>query len=414
MVQTNDGPQSIFKESAMLSAQTIATVKSTIPLLESAGTVITQHFYERMFRHNPELKNIFNMSNQHSGRQQFALFSAIAAYAKNIETPEVLAAAVERIAQKHTSLNVQADHYQIVGHHLIETLRELAPDAFTPKVEAAWTEAYTFLAGIFIGREGAIYANAKAQPGGWNGPRDFVVRAKSPESELVTSFILAPADGGPVLAYQPGQYLAVRVKPQGADYWEIRQYSLSDKSNGKEYRISVKREQGQLPGAVSNYLQDAIQPGDTLQVMPPAGDFFFKSPHTPNVFISAGVGVTPMMAMLESLVANRTSGGDHHPVLFLHACETPQQHSFASRIRTLEQQIPALKSFTWYASAESEGSFHGLMELAPLNDILPLANGNFYLCGPSGFMKFVKDQLLVLGVTGERIHYEVFGPHAEL
>jgi len=124
--------------------------------------------------------------------------------------------------------------------------------------------------------------------------------------------------------------------------------------------------------------------------------------------------VSPMMAMLESLVANRTSGGDHHPVLFLHACETPQQHSFASRIRTLEQQIPALKSFTWYASAESEGSFHGLMELAPLNDILPLANGNFYLCGPSAFMKFVKDQLLALGVTGERIHYEVFGPHAEL
>src|SRR5690606_20244227 len=249
--------------------QTIATVKSTIPLLESAGTVITQHFYERMFRHNPELKNIFNMSNQHSGRQQFALFSAIAAYAKNIETPEVLAAAVERIAQKHTSLNVQADHYQIVGHHLIETLRELAPDAFTPEVEAAWTEAYTFLAGIFIGREGEIYANAKTRTGGWNGPRDFVVKAKTPESELVTSFILAPVDGGPVLDYQPGQYLAVRVKPVGADYWEIRQYSLSDKSNGKEYRISVKREHGELPGAVSNYLQDAVQPGDTVQVMPP-------------------------------------------------------------------------------------------------------------------------------------------------
>lgn len=394
----------------MLSAQTIAVVKSTIPLLETAGAAITQHFYERMFRHNPELKDIFNMSNQHSGRQQFALFSAIAAYAKNIETPEVLAAAIERIAHKHTSLHVQAHHYDIVGHHLIETLRELAPDAFTPEVEAAWTEAYGFLASVFINREGQIYRDAKTGNGGWNGTRDFVVKAKNAESELVTSFVLAPVDGGPVLNYQPGQYLAVRVKPEGSDYWEIRQYSLSDKSNGSDYRISVKRETGQRPGMVSNYLQDAIQTGDRLQVMPPAGDFFLKSPHTPNVFISAGVGVTPMMSMLETLVAARSE----RPLYFLHACETPQQHSFAGRIRELEQQSPALKSFTWYAKAQGEGSFHGLMELAPLKNTLPVGDGNFYLCGPSGFMKFAKDQLLSLGVANERIHYEVFGPHAEL
>ncbi len=399
----------------LLSAHTIAIVKSTIPLLENAGTAITAHFYERMFRHNPELKDIFNMSNQRSGRQQFALFSAIAAYAKNIETPEVLAVAVERIAQKHTSLNVQPHHYGIVGHHLIETLRELAPDAFTPAVEAAWTEAYGFLASIFIGRESNIYANSKAQKGGWNGPRDFVVKAKTAESDLVTSFVLAPVDDGPVLDYQPGQYLAVRVKPEGADYWEIRQYSLSDKSNGSDYRISVKRESGVQPGMVSNYLQDAIHPGDHIQVMPPAGDFFLKSTHTPNVFISAGVGITPLISMLETLAAQTTVAKHNaNPLYFLHACETPQQHSFAGRIRELEGQLPVLKSFTWYSKTHNEGSFHGLMELAPLKATLPVTDGNFYLCGPSGFMKFAKDQLLDLGVAGERIHYEVFGPHAEL
>lgn len=398
----------------MLSAQTIATVKSTIPLLESAGTAITQHFYERMFRLNPELKDIFNMSNQASGRQQFALFSAIAAYAKNIETPEVLAAAIERIAHKHTSLHVQPHHYGIVGHHLIETLRELAPDAFTPEVEAAWTEAYGFLANVFINREGAIYAQAEAQKGGWNGTREFVVSAKIPESALVTSFILTPADGGAVLDYQPGQYLAVRVKPEGADYWEIRQYSLSDKSNGRNYRISVKREQGAKPGTVSNYLQDAVHVGDRIQVLPPAGDFFLKSAHTPNVLISAGVGVTPMMSMLETLAAN----GSVQPIHFLHACETPQQHSFAKRIRELEAHVPALSSYHWYAQSDAlekgQQGRTGLMELAPISADLPLNDGNFYLCGPSGFMKFVKDQLLALNVANERIHYEVFGPHAEL
>lgn len=396
----------------MLSAHTIAVVKSTIPLLEDAGTVITKHFYERMFRVNPELQDIFNMSNQHSGRQQFALFSAIAAYAKHIETPEVLTTAIERIAHKHTSLNVQAHHYDIVGHHLIETLRELAPDAFTAEVEAAWTEAYAFLASVFIGREGALYQQAKTAKGGWNGPRRFVVREKKPESELVTSFVLVPVDGAPVLDYQPGQYLAVRVKPAGADYWEIRQYSLSDKPNGATYRISVKREQGDLPGAVSNYLHDQVRAGDEIDALPPAGDFFLQSAQTPNVLISAGVGVTPMVAMLETLV----SKGNQQPVYFLHACESPQQHSFAERINTLKAQLPAVQSFTWYSKAPSESadSFHGLMELAPLKHTLPLASAHFYLCGPTGFMKFAKDQLLALGVSDERIHYEVFGPHADL
>jgi len=396
----------------MLTVHTIALVKSTIPLLEDAGTVITQHFYARMFRENPELQDIFNMSNQRSGRQQFALFSAIAAYAKHIETPEMLSTAIERIAHKHTSLNVQPHHYDIVGHHLLATLRELAPDAFTAEVEAAWAEAYTFLASVFIGREGALYQQAKTATGGWNGPRRFIVREKNVESELVTSFLLAPADGEPVLAYQPGQYLAVRVKPEGAAYWEIRQYSLSDKPNGTTYRISVKRENGEQAGAVSNYLHDKVRVGDEINALPPAGDFFLKSAQTPNVLISAGIGVTPMIAMLETLV----SSGSQAPIHFLHACESPQQHSFAARIKALKAKFAAVKSFTWYSNAPAQtgDSFHGLMELAPLAKQLPLAEGNFYLCGPTGFMKFAKDQLLALNVNAERIHYEVFGPHSDL
>ena len=115
----------------MLSDKNIETIKSTIPLLEEAGPALTEHFYERMFSHNPELKHIFNLSNQNSGRQQVALFQAIAAYAKNIDNLAALTTAVERIAHKHTSFNIQENHYPIVGHHLIETLRELASDQFT-------------------------------------------------------------------------------------------------------------------------------------------------------------------------------------------------------------------------------------------------------------------------------------------
>ncbi len=120
----------------MLDAQTIATVKATIPLLVETGPKLTAHFYDRMFTHNPELKEIFNMSNQRNGDQREALFNAIAAYASNIENPAALLPAVEKIAQKHTSFQIQPEQYNIVGTHLLATLDEM----FSPGQEVldAW------------------------------------------------------------------------------------------------------------------------------------------------------------------------------------------------------------------------------------------------------------------------------------
>lgn len=399
----------------MLAPRTIELVKSTIPLLESAGVAITEHFYQRMFRCNPELKNIFNMSNQQSGRQQFALFNAIAAYAHNIEQPAVLKAAIERIAHKHASLLVQPEHYDIVGHHLLETIQELAPDAFTPEVKAAWAEAYGLLAKLFIEREGQIYQTAQMAPGGWQGTRRFKVLRKIPESDYVTSFILVPVDGGALLSYQPGQYLSIRLQPSAAEYAAIRQYSLSSQFNGEHYRISVKRESLPQPGLVSNYLHTHIQVGDELDVLPPSGDFFLESVADKNVLISAGVGITPMLAMLETILhAEPTSAV---PVLFLHACESASQHSFAEHIECLQRDYPQLKPYTWYnqTDAAADGAqFNGRMQLTQITEDLPLAEGEFYLCGPVGFMQFIKDQLIGLGVANARIHYEVFGPHREV
>jgi nitric oxide dioxygenase len=396
----------------MLSAQTIATVKSTIPLLESAGVAITDHFYKRMFRLNPELKNIFNMANQANGRQQFALFSAIAAYAKNIDNLSVLAQLVERVAHKHTSFFIQPQHYDIVGHHLIETLRELAPQDFTPEVEQAWSEAYGALANIFIDREDTLYKQTQQADGGWLGPRQFTVLSKKAESALVTSFVLAPVDGKPVVSYQPGQYLGIKVQPKHCEYVEMRQYSLSDKPNSATYRISVKRQGGEVNGLVSNHLHEHVEQGDVISVLPPAGDFFLQNARIPTVLISAGVGLTPMMSMLEALVASDQLA----PITFLHACENMAQHSFGKRVEQLKKNAVNLSYFTWYLhSQQSEkNAFSGLMELTHLSAPLPILDGHFYICGPTGFMKFIKGQLLDLGVSDTQIHYEVFGPHSDL
>ncbi len=122
----------------MLDAQTIATVKATIPLLVETGPKLTAHFYDRMFAHNPELKEIFNMSNQRNGDQREALFNAIAAYASNIDNLPALLPAVEKIAQKHTSFQIKPEQYNIVGSHLLATLDEM----FSPGQEVldAWVK----------------------------------------------------------------------------------------------------------------------------------------------------------------------------------------------------------------------------------------------------------------------------------
>lgn len=392
----------------MLTQEHINIIKSTIPLLESAGPALTQHFYQRMFSHNPELKHIFNMTHQKTGRQSVALFEAIAAYAKHIDNLAALTSAVERIAHKHTSFNIQPEHYQIVGHHLLETLRELAPEAFTQQVEEAWTAAYFFLAQVFIDREGALYLERNHALGGWRDGRTFAVQEKRAESEYVTSFILVPADGRPVLDYQPGQYIGIEVSPEGSDYREIRQYSLSQGSNGKDYRISVKREGvgSDNPGVVSHYLHNKVKVGDSVKLYAPAGDFFYVERNRPVVLISAGVGATPMQAILHTLAQQNKS-----VVTYLYACNSAKEHTFAQETAKLvaehgwQQQV-------WYRDEASEHALQGEMQLTQVS--LPVLDGDFYLCGPIGFMQYVVKQLLELGVEKERIHYEVFGPHAQL
>lgn len=206
----------------MLDSQTIATVKSTIPLLAATGPKLTAHFYDRMFAHNPELKDIFNMSNQRNGDQRQALFDAICAYAANIENLAALLPAVERIAQKHTSFNIQPEQYNIVGGHLLATLDEM----FSPGQEVldAWGKAYGVLANVFIQREEQIYQQSETDNGGWRDLRAFRILKKQPQSDVICSFVLAPVDGGRVADFKPGQYLAVYIKHDSLEHQEIRQY----------------------------------------------------------------------------------------------------------------------------------------------------------------------------------------------
>ncbi|EOD56781.1 NO-inducible flavohemoprotein, partial [Aeromonas molluscorum] len=394
----------------MLDQATIAVIKSTIPLLESAGPALTEHFYQRMFRDNPELKDVFNLAHQRSGGQPLALFNAVAAYAKNIDNLGALAGAVERIAHKHTGFLIQPAQYHIVGSHLLATLKELGGEAVTEEVLAAWGKAYGVLANIFIGRESEIYQEKAEQPGGWQGGRAFVIERKQVESEVITSFVLAPVDGLPVLDFQPGQYLSLKLTHPDLTYQEIRQYSLSDAPNGRNYRISVKRES---QGQVSNLLHDKLQPGDVVEAMPPAGDFVLTAKSDQAVvLISAGVGQTPMLSMLNQLLAM----GHGANIRWLHACEQGALHGFKQDIHTKCRQHAQLLSRVWYRVPTDQDQpgedydFTGTMALTQVRDLLP-DDAHYYCCGPLPFMASIKQQLLEIGVNGEHLHYEVFRPH---
>lgn len=200
----------------MLDTRTIATVKASAPAIAELGPALTRHFYHRMLTHHPELKNVFNASNQRNGAQSSALFNAVLAYAQHIDNLPALSAAVELIAQKHASLLIRADQYPIVGKYLLEAIETLLNPG--SEVLTAWEKAYGVLADIFISREAEIYRTSEHIEGGWQGIRPFRLCHKQVESERITSFVFEPVDGHPVARYQPGQYLSVFIKPESLAY----------------------------------------------------------------------------------------------------------------------------------------------------------------------------------------------------
>lgn len=395
----------------MLSTQVRETVKATAPVLEEHGIDLTTHFYARMFEHNPELREIFNQGHQRSGSQQHALAMAVAAYARHIDDPSVLGPVLERIANKHVSLGIRAEHYGIVGRHLLASIKEVLGDAATDDIIEAWRQAYGQLADTLINIENQMYLEASAQPGGWTGWRTFKVIRKQPESDEITSFELEPADGGQVPAFRPGQYVSVRTVIPGLGYRQPRQYSLSDAPGKSHLRISVKREDAladQPGGMVSNHLHSEINLGDLLELSPPAGEFFLHEERdTPVVLISAGVGLTPMMSMLEHLHARKSA----RSIRFYHAARHAGVQSFAPRVRELVDSLSDASSWivheqTDTASAKPLHDAEGRLDLTTLE--LP-EGADYYICGPLGFMNAQIKTLRERGIPEQRIHYEAFG-----
>ncbi|OLU18886.1 nitric oxide dioxygenase [Pseudomonas sp. PA1(2017)] len=391
----------------MLSNQQRAIIKATVPLLETGGEALTRHFYAMMLKEYPQVRPLFNQAHQASGAQQRALANAVLMYARHIDRLEALGPLVDQIVNKHVALQILPEHYPIVGSCLLRAIREvLGEEIATDDVIQAWGVAYGQLADILIGAEEQAYKEHEQAPGGWRGSRDFRVVSKNVESEEITSFLLAPVDGGAVLRQQPGQYIGLRMVIDGQE--QRRNYSLSAQGNGRDYRISVKREN---EGKVSNYLHDHVQEGDTLELFPPAGDFVLRPSSKPLALITAGVGITPALTMLE---AARESG---RPIHFIHYARHGGVHAFKRWIEEQSRDYPQI-SYRFCYSAPRDGDqphAQGVVSREQLADWLPEDRDlDAYFLGPKPFMAQVKRHLNDLGVPGGQCHYEFFGPASQL
>jgi len=406
----------------MLSQKTVDIVKSTAPLLQEHGEILSKLFYKRMFSHNPEVAPYFNPAHQAAGTQQRALAGAICAYAANIDNLEALGGAVGLIAQKHASLMIKPEHYPIIGENLLASIREVLGEGATDDVMHAWGEAYGLLAEIMIAREKQIYSNNAEKSGGWEGFRNFKVEKKEQESSVITSFYLKPEDGCGLPDYLPGQYITVRMPtPDGST--TMRNYSLSDKPGQDYLRISVKRETGPKAdtpkGYVSNKLHDDIEVGDGLKIGPPCGEFFLNindKHERPLVLLAAGIGITPILSILKSAI----DAMPDREIIFVHSCLNENVQPFKATIDELAEKHTRLKIRYRYSDPETEGVKRegncstGFVDAELIESLVPDCHADYYFCGPKPFMANIYQDLLKWCIPDNQIHFEFFGPKEEL
>ncbi len=387
----------------MLSEESAAIVRATLPVVGASLDTIAARFYETMFSDRPELLDgLFNRGNQRSGEQRRALAGSIASFAGALldnphERPDAL---LTRIAHKHAAVGLTENQYVIVHKYLFAAIAEVLGDAVTPAVAAAWDEVYWLMAGALIAMEARIYAQLGATDGDtW---RPWRVAERREETADVMSLVLAPLGDEPVPPALPGQYVSVQVRmPDGVR--QLRQYTLSGHGADGLRRITVKRVRGEgaPEGKVSNLLHATVKEGDELILSAPFGDVTLAGGEAPLVLASAGIGCTPITAMLHHLA----DAGSTRRVLLLHADRSEPDHALRADMAALTAALPNGEKIFWY-----EDGARGRAGRIDLAEVEIPAGAVAYLCGPLPFMRDARAQLIDGGVAPRDIHYEVFGP----
>ena len=277
-----------------------------------------------------------------------------------------------------------------------------------PALSAGWQASFRALLESEPGTGNAGLAAASPPPS-WSGFRRLTVTGIERQSDSVISIRLENPDGGHLPAARPGQYLTLRIQPANEQRALLRNYSLSGPPDAGYYRIAVKREHD---GAASGYLHTFLRPGDQVDVAAPRGKFILDRTHAPVLLISAGIGATPVLAMLHALAEQRSD----REIWWLCGARSGRDHPFAAEARTLLASLPNARSYVYYSRpspTELEGrDFDTTGRLTPsrLAELELPRDAQSYLCGPTHFMEEISAGLAAMGIDAARIHTEPFGP----
>ena len=280
-----------------------------------------------------------------------------------------------------------------------------------PALSAGWHRSFEALltqerkGGATTGNAGLTAAPGPAPA--WRGLRPFRVSRKVRESANVISLALEPTDGQPIAAALPGQFVVLRLGPASASAL-MRSYSLSGEPGAAYYRVSVKRE---VHGAAGAYVDDKLQVGDIVQASAARGSFTLRPGDTPVVLLSAGIGVTPVLAMLHALAGEAST----REIWWLYGTRNGREHPFAEETRGLLNALADHHSHICYSSPDPgdrpnvDFDAPGRLNMKAIQQLDPPHDGDFYICGPSTFMSDLTAGLAALGVARDRIHTETFG-----
>jgi ferredoxin-NADP reductase/ferredoxin len=290
------------------------------------------------------------------------------------------------------------------GHTRQELLRALRIPALSP----GWQASFRALLDGETGSGNAGLA-VTSPPPAWSGFRRLTVTAITRESDSVISIRLVDPMGTPLPPARPGQYLTLRVEPDRQQRSVLRNYSLSGPPDAGYYRITVKREHD---GAASGYLHTRLAVGDQLEIAAPRGTFILDRTHAPVLLISAGIGATPVLAMLQALAEEHSD----RQIWWLHGARNRRNHSFAAEAQALLAALPNVCTHVYYSHPgpndlegrdfDSVGRLTGSL----LAELEPPRDAEAYLCGPAPFMDEISAGLAAVGTDASRIHTEPFGP----
>ncbi|MGP8209817.1 MAG: MOSC domain-containing protein [Acidimicrobiales bacterium] len=292
------------------------------------------------------------------------------------------------------------------GHTRQGLLRALRVPALSP----GWQGSFRALLNEEPGSGNAGLA-ATSPPPAWPGFRHMTVKAITPESGSVISVRLEDPTGAPLPPARPGQYITLRVQPDSGQRALLRNYSLSGPPGAGYYRVTVKRERG---GAVSGYLCTRLAVGDQLDIAAPRGTFILDQTHAPVLLISAGIGATPVLAMLQALARARSD----REIWWLYGARNGGEHPFAAEVRALLASLPNADAHVYYSHPgpnDLEGrdfDSTGRLTAPRLAELKPPPDAEAYLCGPTAFMDEISAGLAALGFDASHTHTEPFGPAA--